>query len=307
MPLLDLPTDMFHLRPGEKPLYGEFSDLKKGVAWFKSLMTDAEWVDRREKIAKRFYQSLVGELEDPTGMGRFFDERDMFGWHLFLGESFNDHPWNYEVMFGCRVVPVFAAIGRNLDLLLTIQGLESRARRIINSEKSQPSGGLFEILVAGAYARAGAEVSFKPEQPGQTKTHDLDVELNGKKWAVECKTMEGGQYVDKERMRMRELWVPASLQLATAKRNCILNVSFDVELTDVPSDYFKDKAEQFIRARRASVSWVDGFSRGTISELDLRPLQDALENSYWLHPGPQYTKLLPVATNAMREPCCCTK
>ena len=187
------------MRPGETPQYGEFPDLKKCVAWFKSLIPPEEWKERRDKAAKRFYQSLVGELNDPTGIGRFFDNRDQFGWYLFLGEAFTDHPWNYEVIFGCRVVPVFAAIGRNLELLLSIEGFLDRAKRLLGPAKSQPNGGLFEILVAAAYARAGGKVSFRTELPGVAKTYDLDVELNGKKWAVECKRIETGDYADNER------------------------------------------------------------------------------------------------------------
>jgi hypothetical protein len=32
-----------------------------------------EWVARREAVAQRFYQSLIGEV-DPTDEGRYFDE-----------------------------------------------------------------------------------------------------------------------------------------------------------------------------------------------------------------------------------------
>ncbi len=292
MPLLDFPTDMFHLRPGERPLYGDFPDLKKCVAWFKTLIADAEWTSRRAEIAKRFYQSLVGELDDPMGIGRFFDGRDKFGWYLFFGEAFTDHPWNYEVTFGCRVVPIFAAIGRNLDLLLKIDGFSDKAKRLFGADKSQPNGPLFEFLVAAAYARAGAKVSFRREEPGQAKTYDLDVLLKGKKWAVECKRLEAGEYTEKERLRMRELWVPASLSLVRAGRSCILNAAFRAELKDIPDDYFLDKAVNFSKSRRASASWDDGDVSAIISELDLRTLKDALEHSSWLYPGPQYTKML---------------
>ena len=292
MPLLDFPADMYELRPGEKPLYGDFPDLRKCIQWFKTLISEAEWKDRRDKVAKRFYQSLVGELQDPTGIGRFFDDRDKFGWYLFLGEAFTDHPWNYEVVFGSRVIPVLAAIGRNLDGLFKVNGFEARATRLLGRDKSQPNGTLFEILVAAAYARAGGKVAFHPERPGGERTYDLDVNLNGKKWAIECKRIEAGEYVEQERLRMRELWVPASMLIARSERSSILNVSFSTELKDVPQDYFLDKAHSFITSRRASFSWKDDHSIGIISELDLRELQQALESSHWLCPGPQYNKML---------------
>ena len=73
MPLLDFPPDMYLLRPGEAPFYGDFPELKKGVQWFVSQLPEGDWPARRDAVAKRFYQSLIGEYADPTGTGRYFD------------------------------------------------------------------------------------------------------------------------------------------------------------------------------------------------------------------------------------------
>ena len=271
--LLDFPPDMFALRPGEVPMNGDFPELKKCVQWFKELMPKNEWVKRRETVAKWFYQSLVGEFVDPSGLGRFFNDRDQFAWYLFLGEAFTDHPWNYEPVYGCRVIPVLAAIGRSLDTLIALPGFTARAERLLGAEKSQPNGVLFEMLVAAKYANAGATVEFVSEVPGRKRTHDLNVCLDGKEWAVECKRMEVGQYVEKERQLMRELWLPASFTLATAKRSTLLNVDFKIELEDVDLGYLKEKSDTFLRSRRSSFSWGDETADGILSDLDLRDLQ----------------------------------
>jgi len=170
MPLLDFPPDMYLLRPGEPPVYGTFLELKTGVQWFISQLPEGEWPIRRDAVAKRFYHSLSGEYPDPTGKGRYFDERDMFGWYLFLGEAFTDHPWNYEVFFGCHVIPILGAIGRNLEVLRQVEGFTDRAKAVATVERSQPNAGLFEIRVAAAYARAGWRVRFKPVQKGLAGT-----------------------------------------------------------------------------------------------------------------------------------------
>lgn len=254
MPLLDFPTDMYQLREGEIPLYGEFPDLKKGVQWFIAQMGNGEWPKRRDAVAKRFYQSLIGEFADLSGKGRFFGEADTFGWYLFLGEAFTDHPWNYEVNFGSRVVPVLAAIGRNLDVLLTINGFAERGRRLVTAERSQPNGGLFEILVAAAYAREGWRVSFKPVQPGVARTYDLDIEKESKRYAVECKRIEGGEYAEQERARMREIWKEPCLYLAhKVQRSTYVDVRFKIELKDVPERYLSDRIVDFLRAKRPSL------------------------------------------------------
>ena len=273
-------------------MYGEFPDLKRGVEYFKSLIKPAEWVARRAIVAKRFYQSLIGELDDPTGKGKFFDDSDLFAWYLFLGEAFSDHPWNYEVIYGCRVVPIFAAIGRELEVLKEIEGFQERAVRLVGRGKSQPNGPLFEMLVAAAYARAGAKVVLRPEAPGQSKSYDLDVELKGKRWAVECKRMEAGEYAEGERQRMRELWKVPCLLLVGEQRNSILDVNFKVELSEVPESYLLEKVQRFLRRYLTAFMWNDTIAQGTISNLDIEPVRTALEKSYLLHPSPQFTKIL---------------
>jgi hypothetical protein len=289
---LNFPTDLFHLRDGEKPMYGEFPDLKRGVEYFRTLMEPSEWIARRAAVGKRFYQSLIGELGDPTDKGEFYEDRDLFAWYLFLGEAFTDHPWNYEVIYGSRVVPILAAVGRNLDALTKIEGFRERAVRLVSSEKSQPNGSLFEMLVAAAYAREGAKVVLRPETRGQSKSYDLDVELEGKPWAVECKRMEAGEYAEGERQCMRELWKLPCLLLLREQRNSILDVAFKVELVNVPEKYILEKVRSFLRRYMTTLAWNDQISQGSISNLDIEPVQKALETNYLLHPSSQFTKLL---------------
>jgi len=273
-------------------MYGEFPELRNAVQWFISLMAKGEWKTRRQAAARRLYQSLSLKLEDPSDKGRFFDERDLFGWYLFLGEAFTDHPWNYELLFGCHVVPVLAAIGRNLDLLLSIKGFERRARRIIASDRSQPNGALFEMLVAAAYARDGWNVTFRAEQPGIAKSYDLDVEKCNARYAVECKRMEDGAYVEMERMRMRELFKSSCNFLVKQERSAIFDLRFKVELPDVPDNYLFKKTQDYIFNREQELTWNDEISNGMLKRLDLAPIQNILSTDFIVHPSPRFTELL---------------
>ncbi|ARC37691.1 transposase [Paracoccus yeei] len=292
MLLPEFPPHMFERLPDEPFHYGDFPDLSAGVSYFRDLMGLEEWKERRETAAWRFYRSLVGEQEDASGKGRFYGLEDLFGWYLFLGEALTDHPQNYEVSYGCRVVPILAAIGRNLELIPLIGGFEQRARRLIGRERSQPNGGLFELLVALAYARDGAKVSFKPEEPGRAKAYDLDVEVHGTSWAVECKRLESGEYVESERARKRELWMPAARLIIPSSRSVYANVDFSVELSDIPDDYLFRHVSEFLRSGKNSKLWSDDHASGVIGDLDLAPLQTALKAGYILYPGPIYNKLL---------------
>ncbi|WP_139025063.1 transposase [Bradyrhizobium sp. STM 3843] len=274
-------------------MYGEAPNVKRAAEFFRSLITPEEWRDRRLAIAQWFYSSLIGEAVDPTGKGRFFDSRDLFGWQLFLAEAFTDHPWNYDPIYGSRVIPIFTAIGAALDLLLKVDGFAARAAKLVGSDKGQPNGPLFEMLVAAAYAREGAKVAFRDQTPGQAKSHDLDVELKGKKWAIECKRMEGGEYHEEERARMRELWKEPCLLLVRQRCNAILDVKFKVELKDVPDDYLLQKTERFLRRSVSYNGWIDRIAEGTIQNLSLEPLQRAIqEKGHLLHPSPKFSELL---------------
>ena len=75
---------------------------------------------------------------------------------------------------------MFAAIGRDLRLLKAVNGIEERVARMVGSERAQPNGPLFELLIAAAYRRAGGDVAFVPERPGGPRTHDLDVTIGGR-------------------------------------------------------------------------------------------------------------------------------
>jgi hypothetical protein len=263
------------------------------VQWFISQLPEGEWPVRRDAAAKRFYQSLIGECSDPTGKGRFFDERDMFGWHLFLGEAFTDHPWNYDVVFGCHVIPILGAIGRNLEVLQQVEGFTDRAKAVATIERSQPNAGLFEMLVAAAYVRAGWRVRFKPVQKGLARTYDLDAERGNRRYAIECKRMEGGEYVEEERARMRELWRVPCLGLAEVdQRSTYLDVRFKIELKDVPDLYLLHRAKQFGKSGMPSLLWDDHIASGVIGDLDLTSIRESLKTGYLLRPGPIFEKLL---------------
>jgi hypothetical protein len=64
-------------------------DLRRGVDWLKSFMSDSDWTRRRNAAVDRLYAAALQELDDSKG--RFFAEADMFGWYLFLADAFLDH------------------------------------------------------------------------------------------------------------------------------------------------------------------------------------------------------------------------
>lgn len=263
--------------PDPRPDYWKDNpDLRRAVDWFKSFLPPEQWAIRREDAARRLYRSATGVAES-TGDGRFFDRKDSFGWYLFLCEALLDHIENYDYVYGSRVVPLFQAIGRDLELLRQVKGINARVQRMVSKERAQPNGSLFELLVAACYRRAGAEVAFVDEQGGVARTHDMDVTLHGQTWAVECKRMEVGEYGERERKRAGALWQPSSQLLIQMKRNTLCKVAFRIEIAQVPADYLFSKVMWWLGSERPTLTWNDPVSEGSISELDLKPLQDVLQ------------------------------
>ena len=270
----------------------EAPEIKAGLDWLLGFMRPGEWEKRRAAAADRLYAASGGGVTDPNDPGRFFETRDTLGWYLFLSEAILQHPWNYEPMFGSRVLPVMASIGRNLSLLKQIYGIDTRIKRLVHDERAQPNGGIFELLVASAYARAGGNVGFVPEQKGIARTHDFEARLGEVTWAVECKRMETSEYGGRERSRMRRLWGPASASLELLRRSVIAIVDFKVEIDRVPDDYLLRIVHHFVESRRESWLWDDRVASVSIGNLDLKPLQSVLSTEKVLTAGTRMQELL---------------
>lgn len=286
---LEFPPDFFDPPDPRPDHWPDNPELRRAVDWFKSFIPPAQWAQRREQAARRLYLSAMGI---GAGDGRFFDAKDGFGWYLFLAEALLDHIGNYDYVFGSRVIPVFQAIGRDLDLLLQVDGLAPRVQRMVGKERGQPNGGLFELLVAACYRRAGANVAFIEEHPGQGQTHDMDVTLQGRTWAVECKRMETGEYGESERLQIRQLWSDSASHLAQGERSTLCQASFKVELKAVPPDYLKAKVLEWLASGRKQLTWTDATAAGSIAALDLRPLQKLLSTDLVLGSSHRILELL---------------
>lgn len=286
---LKFPPDFFD-PPNPRPVdWPDNPQLRRAVEWFKSFMPPQQWIERREKAARRLYAGALGVT---VGDGRYFDSKDGFGWYLFLAEAMLDHIGNYDYLYGSRVVPIILAIGRDLDLLKAVEGVESRVDRMVGIERGQPNGGLFELLVASCYARAGAKVAFVEERPGQAQTYDMDVTLNGRTWAVECKRMEVGAYSESERLQIGRLWSPCSKKLGVLEQNTLCKVRFKIELKKVPDNYLMTKVTAWLESGFRDIEWSDSTSDGSVSVLDLRPLRQVLATDMVMGSSHRITELL---------------
>lgn len=284
---VELPPELF--TSPQPRLWSDDPDLRRAFNWLKGYI-GPDWERRRINAFARLYAPTLGD-NGGDEKGRFFDPQDVIGWYLFQAESVLDHLWNAEPMYASRVVPLLRSIGQSLPLLLSAPGLDARLKRLVGSERKQPNGGIFELLVGAAYLRIGAKVVFR-EETKNAKSHDLDVTIGDVCYAVECKRMETSDYGEGERMRMRSLWGPASELIASIGKSAFGSVDFKIPLSDVADRYLIDKVGEWLASRSPSRLWDDDVASGVVGDLDLAPLQAALQDNEILAAGSLVIKLL---------------
>ncbi|ETI63515.1 hypothetical protein C100_12320 [Sphingobium sp. C100] len=235
------------------------------TAWLAELANGRTWAARIAATRDRF---LLAKTEWGEGrMVPLYDPKDTAAWYVFQANAYAADRLNWVPEEAVRMVPTFTRIGEELPKLLEIPGAEARAARLMNADRSQPDGGLFELLVALAYRRAGWDTRFVTERPGIAKTPDLFVSKGRRRWAVECKRMDRSSYQSREKAR-GEMLANAVHALALANgRSIAMTVVIDAELADLPDDYLVRRAASYFEHPRNAV-WADEAGMGVIEEID---------------------------------------
>ncbi len=230
----------------------EFADAK---TWRQRL---ASTRDHFQAAKSRWMNGEMAPLYDPT---------DRAAWYVFQGNAYANDRMNWVPEEAVRIVPILTRIGTELERLIAIPGSEARTSRLMNADRSQPDGGLFELLVAIAYSRNGWDTEFARERPGVGRMHDINVKKGRRSWAVECKRMDRSGYEARERVRGENLARPVHDLALDASRSIFMQVAFDAELDALPDDYLSRRAFAYLRGS-GSDYWSDGEGMGIIREID---------------------------------------
>lgn len=242
-------------------------------AWLAELANRRTWQKRMQATRGHFLAAKESWARgEPVP---FYDPTDTAAWYVFQANAYATDRMNWIPEEAVRMVPTFTRIGEELTTLLAIAGAEDRAARLMNADRSQPDGGLFELLVALAYARDGWDTMFVPERPGIAKTHDLSVRKGRSKWAVECKRMDRSSYEARERARGEELARAVHRLALAAGRSIYMQIAFDAELEVIPGDYLAGHAAAYLDGTGAN-HWRDANGIGTIREIDWSLAHDVL-------------------------------
>ncbi len=132
------------------------------TAWLSDLADRRTWQNR---IATTRDRSLAAKERWAEGeQTPLYDPSDTSAWYVFQASAYASDRMDWVPNEAVRMVPTFTRVGNELTMLINMPGAEARAARLMNADRGQPDGGLFELLVALAYRRNGWETEFVPER-----------------------------------------------------------------------------------------------------------------------------------------------
>lgn len=185
----------------------DFSDpnmfyLKIGYEFLKDKLHPNDWIKRRQAIIEYLKDRPV-DYSSPNGKIRFTN--DETSWYIFLCEEFFRNPLLTNPSQMSRIAPWIISLGKSVDELKKLDGIENKLKDLIKKYKGNPDGTLFELLIAATYLKQGYTVEFLGEN--SIKTPDMRVFKSDEEFYVECKKLQRRtDYAEKERNLFLKSW-----------------------------------------------------------------------------------------------------
>jgi len=245
------------------------------IAWFRTMISEQDWQARMSAV-ESFYERALKKWADGEQVA-LYDPADEVFWYLHQANAFAHDRRNYFVPQGFRIAPMINRIGQLLPHLKQVEGVHDRIETLLKKGRATPDAGLYEILVAGAYKiRNWPSVTFIPEQPGGSKTPDLVVTGNRRRWAVECKRINQSGY-DKEELACAEALAKPVHDLARRLgRRLVLDVQYHREVKQYPPDTLVEYVKRYIDDPRESLILEKGNLIAHIRDADWRMLDQVM-------------------------------
>lgn len=275
---------------------------KKALEWFVEILGVEEWHVRRKGIVAYFKALNKQDFVEPplqlNGIEKLFKPiavyDDWMSWYMYLIESLYERPLCQEPFQSARIYSFFATIGRDMDALKKMDGIEQRIKTLLHVEQNKPDATLFELVVALSYFRNGWDVKFIPEQRNQ-KTADLEVTRSNERYYVECKRLEKiNEYAEQERLEWQKRWRHLAIAMQGNEVFTHVNVVFKVPLEQVPEAILGKIYNQYIHDGKLNGNTVVETEELTFqaSAIDMEKLAIQILESPIRTNSPQMIKLL---------------
>lgn len=257
-------------------------NLERMILFLVETMGVEIWRDRKAAIVERLRKRLEPAVPTPPEGVSIRDREDEIGWYLYQCEQTIADPPSVDSDQASRILPYFSALGRRLDALRAIQGVEQRIVNLLKQEvRRDPDQGIFELLVGAAYASEGWNVLAIPETKG-TKTPDYQVERNRQRYIVECKRLtRRSEYTEKERDAWLRLWGPARDWLTEHSISKVWTILLHEEIHTYSADFLLAIVRDYVASRNLAATVVDDERcKISVEDVDYIAIDKALKDHY---------------------------
>ncbi|MDR3711960.1 MAG: hypothetical protein P4L51_04030 [Puia sp.] len=214
---------------------------KKALDWMIGEMTMPEWHRRRKGVVD-YFRSIKRQMASGLDSDSILTKKggapsavydDWIAWYLYLIESIFERPGNDEPWQTNRIAPFFALIGRYLEDVKRMPGINERVKVLLSAKDNQPDNTLYEVAIAILYHRNGWKVEFLPARGGM-KTPDMRVSKGDRDLWVECKRFaKVTGYAEEERRSWHERVYHLFNAMKIIGPPAYVDILFKVPLEDV--------------------------------------------------------------------------
>ncbi len=249
-------------------------DVLRATGWLRSFVPARELELRLDQVRASLLAARVAWQagEDPA----LYDPGDAAAWYILQAETFAIDRKLWIPEWAVQIVPFIKRLGKELERLQSVRGVEDRVARMMISDRRQPASGIYELLVALAYRRRGwTDVAFVPETRGSGRTPDLLVSRPRKRWAVECKRVTASAYARREKARGRALAAPIHALSLQTGRSLVVEIQYRTPLSQVPDEYLVERVRQLLD--EPSRMWSDEVAAGQVRPVTWRLARKVLD------------------------------
>ena len=261
------------MKINDYPVGKWIGDSKKALQWFIDMIGQSEWERRRRNVIE-YFQSLEkidlteADVQTPN-IDRLFRPiavyEDWMAWYMYLIESAVIRPGVGDALQFSRILPFFAAVGRNIDALQSMSGIDDRLKVMLNARQNKPDSTLFELAVAALYRRNGWIVHFLKERMS-LKTPDFEVTRAGKRLWVECKRLaKVTQYAENERAAWQKRFRHLTNAMRIMRLSAHAEVVFKIPVEDTPEEILGQLFQYYVQ-----VGWLRTGSWFVTDMIDFR-------------------------------------
>lgn len=270
-------------------------DIITAYEWFRSYLSQSDWLKKKNAIESYLSKGLqpVDFSESVANGIRIVIDDDRMGWYLYLVYTYIYERHKYEYFQGARILPIFKRLGKNIDFVKSIEGIDKKVRDLLRKRSSEADAILFEILTGLLWVINGWKATILEEKQGEEgRKPDFLMTKGDEQWQVECKRQsKTADYTYRE--TQKRLTLINEIKELLLDNNILLDITFHVELKSLPDNYLKDLLVNIITGIDDSGSVISNTEVDIkISKIDTIKINKHLENYYVKNHSPQLLELI---------------